>query len=61
MDDRESQTAPVQPVVQSWYSPVRKLTDAEHEQMLQDKLLRVEVEIALLDESIEKQRSGKDA
>lgn len=34
------------------YSPVRALPDAEYETMLRQRLLRVETEIALVDEQI---------
>lgn len=37
----------------SKWSPVKVLTDDEYETMLQEKLLRVNAEIALVDESIE--------
>ena len=44
----------------SWFdskwSPVKKLTDTEYAHMLDEKLLRVNAEIALLDESIERLR-----
>lgn len=36
---------------------MKVLTDSEYENMLQEKLLRVNVEIALIDESIEKLRA----
>ena len=35
------------------YSPMKVLSDAEYEAMLQERLLRVEAEIALVDEKIE--------
>ncbi|PSS12961.1 hypothetical protein M430DRAFT_143450 [Amorphotheca resinae ATCC 22711] len=41
----------------SKWSPMKVLTDSEYENMLQEKLLRVNVEIALIDESIEKLRA----
>lgn len=35
------------------YSPIKELSDAEYEAILQERLLSVEAEIALLDEKIE--------
>ena len=40
----------------SRWSPVKILSDEEYENMLQEKLLRVEAEIAVLDEHIENLR-----
>ncbi len=37
----------------SKWSPVKVLSDSEYERMLQEKLLRVEAEIALVDESLD--------
>lgn len=37
----------------SKWSPVKVLSDSEYERMLQEKLLRVEAEIAMVDESLE--------
>ena len=36
------------------WSPMKVLSDEEYERMLQEKLLRVEAEIAVLDEKIER-------
>lgn len=41
------------PWLNSKWSPVKVLSDSEYETLLQEKLLRVNAEIALLDESIE--------
>lgn len=41
----------------SKWSPVKVLSDAEYEDMLQEKLLRVNAEIALLDDNIEALRA----
>ena len=35
------------------YSPIQNLSDADYETMLQERLLRVDAEIALVDEKIE--------
>ncbi|KAF9629244.1 hypothetical protein BFW01_g10447 [Lasiodiplodia theobromae] len=40
----------------SRFSPVKVLSEDEYEQLLRDKLLKVQVELALVDESIEKLR-----
>lgn len=40
----------------SRFSPVKVLSEDEYEEMLKEKLLKVDVEIALVDESIEKLR-----
>lgn len=54
-------------VADSKWSPMKALSDEEYENMLREKLLRVNAEIALLDESVEKLRvehlkgsAGKD-
>lgn len=36
------------------YSPIRKLSDREYEEMLQEKLIAVEADLAMVDEEIEK-------
>jgi len=41
----------------SKWSPMKVLSDAEYEKMLQEKLLRVNAEIALVDENIEALRA----
>jgi len=41
----------------SKWSPVKVLSDTEYEKMLQEKLLRVNVEIALIDDSIKDLRA----
>jgi hypothetical protein len=41
----------------SKWSPMRVLSDAEYQHMLEEKLLRVEAEIALIDESIDSLRA----
>ena len=39
------------------WSPMKKLSDEEYGNMLKERLLRVEADIALLDEELEKVRS----
>jgi hypothetical protein len=41
----------------SKWSPVKVLSDVEYENMLQEKLLRIDAEIAMVDESIMRVRS----
>jgi hypothetical protein len=45
----------------SWFdskwSPMKPLTDSEHAKMLEEKLLRVDADIALIDERIESLRT----
>ncbi|KAH7083742.1 hypothetical protein FB567DRAFT_529837 [Paraphoma chrysanthemicola] len=43
----------VQKIAKSKWSPMSVLTDEQYEEMLQEKLLRFEAEIALIDERIE--------
>jgi hypothetical protein len=45
----------------SRWSPVRALSDKEYEGMLREKLLRVNAEIALVDEKIEAIRDEEKA
>lgn len=43
------------------YSPMKVLSDAEYETMLRERLLRVEVEIALVDEKIRRLRQSESS
>ena len=55
LDRREYQPAPTESTNPSpWYAPMRRLTDEEYEHMLQEKIIRVEAEIAIVDESLDK-------
>lgn len=45
--------------MKSKWSPVKRLSDAEYGDMMREKLLRVNAEIALIDESIESLRAQK--
>jgi hypothetical protein len=55
-----SPPAPKEPlwrrIVGSKYSPMSVLTDKQYENLLQEKLLRVDTEIAILDDDIAKLR-----
>jgi hypothetical protein len=44
----------------SRWSPMKFLSDEEYEHMLQEKLLHIESEIALIDETIEKFKKERD-
>ena len=41
----------------SKYSPMKVMSDEEYEKVLREKLVRVDAEIALVDEDIKKMRS----
>ncbi|KAI9051589.1 hypothetical protein LZ554_004633 [Drepanopeziza brunnea f. sp. 'monogermtubi'] len=62
-DARNSELAlaPERDLKDSWlnskWSPMKVLSDAEYEKMLQEKLLRINAQIALVDENIEALRS----
>lgn len=43
----------LQKIASMKYSPIREVSDAEYEAVLQERLLRLDAEIALLDEKIE--------
>jgi hypothetical protein len=43
--------------IDSKWSPIRRISEAEYEEMLQEKLLRVNVEIALVDDKIDEIRA----
>ena len=45
-------------VANSKYSPMKVLSDEEYEKILQDKLLRVEAEIAVIDDDINKLKAA---
>lgn len=51
-DDRPKETL-VQKFAKSKWSPMSVLTDEQYEEMLQEKLLKVEADIAIIDERIE--------
>lgn len=42
----------------SKYSPVTPLTDRDYEKMLEDKLLKIDAEIAIIDDNIKAVREG---
>jgi hypothetical protein len=49
----------VQRMSKSRFNPMRRLTDEEYQGMLQEKLIKVEAELALVDEDIRKLESEK--
>ena len=52
--DAKSEEALWKRVLNSKWSPMKVLSDEQYEKMLREKLLRVEAELALVDEDIEK-------
>jgi hypothetical protein len=46
--------------MRSKYSPVKHLSHAEYKKVLEDKLLRVDAEIAVLEDDIAQLRDGKE-
>ena len=49
-----------QRLAESKWTPVKYVSDEDYQKMLEEKLLSVEAELALLDEKIEKMRKLKD-
>lgn len=47
-------------IAKSRWSPMKVLSDEEYENMLQEKLLRIEADIALIDENIEKLKQQRN-
>ena len=43
--------------IDSKWSPIRRISEAEYEEILQEKLLRIDVEIAMVDGKIEEIRA----
>lgn len=39
-------------IAKSWWSPMQVLSDEDYEKMMQEKLLRVEADIAMIDDKI---------
>ena len=64
---RDASTSPTESasflhrIVDKKWSPIKVLTDAEYEKMLREKLLRVDAELAILDEDIEKVKREQDS
>ncbi|OCK80734.1 hypothetical protein K432DRAFT_416509 [Lepidopterella palustris CBS 459.81] len=50
----------IQRITKSRWSPVKVLSDEEYESMLNEKLLRIEADIALIDENIEHLKQQRD-
>ncbi|KAF2138660.1 uncharacterized protein K452DRAFT_320806 [Aplosporella prunicola CBS 121167] len=55
-EGKEPQLSLFQKLANSRFSPVKSLSNEEYEDMLKEKLLRVETEIALVDDSLESLR-----
>ena len=47
-------------IAEKKWIPLKALTDTEYENMLREKLLRVDAEVAILDEDIEKVKREQD-
>lgn len=56
-DNRTPRKSFWQRVADSKYSPMKVLSDKDYEKVLKEKLIRVEAEIALIDEDIAKLKS----
>lgn len=52
--EKKEQSNFLQRLSRSRYSPMTSLSDDEYARMLREKILRVDVDIALIDEKIEK-------
>ena len=48
-------------ITEKKWSPIKPLTDEEYENMLREKLLRVDAELAILDDDIEKVKREQDS
>lgn len=48
-------------IFQSSWSPLKKLSDDEYRHMLDEKMLKIDVEIALIDDKIAELRASKAA
>lgn len=51
-ETRKESAGMIERMAKSKWNPMRKLTDEEYEDMLREKLIRVEAEIAVVDEEI---------
>lgn len=49
-----------QRIVNSRFNPMRRLSDEDYKHMLSEKVIRIEAEIALIDEDISKLQSQTD-
>ena len=65
--NRDASTLPTEPtsflqrIAEKKWIPVKALTDAEYENLLREKLLRVDAELAILDEDIAKVMREQDS
>ena len=53
LSDKEVEPKPKSSWLDSKWSPMKRLTDKEYEEKLEEKILRLEAEIAIIDENIE--------
>jgi hypothetical protein len=52
LDNRQAKSGPRKSILESKWSPLKPLPDDEYEKMLDEKILRLDAEIALVDEHI---------
>jgi hypothetical protein len=61
---QQTQSSPRRPIMQqlieSKWVPLRSLSDQQYEEMLQQKLLKVDVEISMIDEKIATLKAAED-
>lgn len=61
---RQSQSSPRRPIMQqlmeSKWMPLKALSDQQYEEMLQQKLLKVDIEISMIDEKVVTLKAAKD-
>ena len=60
-DEREDKKGLWHKVAEMRWSPMKKLSDEEYGNLLKERLLRIEADIALVDEELEKVRSEEKA
>jgi hypothetical protein len=61
IDWKPSSESATEGFLKSKWSPVTFLTDEEYEKILEEKLLRVEVEIAIVDDNIKELRTAEES
>ena len=58
LSDKEVEPKPKSSWLDSKWSPMKRLTDKEYEEKLEEKILRLEAEIAIINENIESLRAS---
>ena len=59
-DEKEEEKGLWHKVAEMKWSPMKKLSDEEYGNLLKERLLRIEADIALVDEELEKVRSEEN-